>query len=85
MPKQLARVCRCFSSRLQVQERLTKQIADWLQARTVRVVLEAEHLCMSVRRVCARGSETVTSALLGQFREGARSRQEFFDIIGISR
>ena len=66
---------------LQVQERLTQQVADWLHAhlgaRGVGVVLEAEHLCMSLRGVRARGSRTVTSALRGDLRTHARSRGEF--------
>src|SRR4029079_1224072 len=65
----LARVVELFSRDLQVQERLTKQISDWLQQhvrpRGVGVVLEAEHMCMSLRGVQARGSTTVTSALHG--------------------
>lgn len=85
----LARVVEMFAARLQVQERLTKQIADWLQVelqpRAVGVVLEAEHLCMSVRGVRARGSNTVTSALLGQLRDDPRSRQEFLRLIDIGR
>jgi GTP cyclohydrolase I len=66
---------------LQVQERLTQQIADWLQEnlapRGVGVVLEAEHLCMSLRGVRARGARTTTSALHGLLREDPRSRTEF--------
>ncbi|MEO9138679.1 MAG: GTP cyclohydrolase I FolE [Jatrophihabitans sp.] len=85
----LARVVEMFAARLQVQERLTKQIADWLQAelnpRAVGVVVEAEHLCMSIRGVRARGSNTVTSALLGRLREDPRSRQEFFRLIELNR
>jgi len=85
----LARVVEMFAARLQVQERLTKQIADWLHAelqpKAVGVVLEAEHLCMSVRGVRPRGSNTVTSALLGRLRDNAASRQEFFRLIDISR
>jgi len=70
-----------FAAGLQVQERLTQQVADWLHAhlgaRGVGVVLEAEHLCMSLRGVRARGSRTVTSALRGDLRTDARSRGEF--------
>jgi GTP cyclohydrolase IA len=83
----LARVVELFSRDLQVQERLTKQIADWLQEhlapRGVGVVIEAEHLCMSLRGVQATGSHTVTSALHGQLREDRGSRQEFFALTGI--
>jgi GTP cyclohydrolase I len=78
----LARVVEKFARRLQVQERLTKQVADWLQEelrpKGVGVVLEAEHLCMSLRGVKADGSRTVTSALHGLLREDERSRSEFF-------
>jgi len=77
----LARVVEHFAAGLQVQERLTQQVADWLQAhlgaRGAGVVLEAEHLCMSLRGVRARGSRTVTSALRGELRTDARSRGEF--------
>src|ERR671926_1303748 len=78
----LARVVELFARGLQVQERLTTQVADWLQARLrprgVGVVLEAEHMCMSLRGVQASGSKTVTSTLLGALRDDARSRSEFF-------
>jgi len=77
-----ARVLEMFAHDLQVQERLTQQVADWLQdnlqPRGVGVVIQAEHLCMSLRGVRARGSRTTTSALHGLLREDARSRQEFF-------
>ncbi|MGQ0623078.1 MAG: GTP cyclohydrolase I FolE [Sporichthyaceae bacterium] len=83
----LARVVELFSRRLQVQERLTKQVADWLQAQLspkgVGVVLEAEHLCMSLRGVQAVGSTTTTSALHGLLREDQRSRAEFFALAGV--
>ena len=77
----LARVVEHFAAALQVQERLTQQVADWLHAqlgaRGVGVVIEAEHLCMSLRGVRARGSRTVTSALRGELRTDARTRDEF--------
>ncbi|WP_433367840.1 GTP cyclohydrolase I FolE [Actinoplanes sp. CA-142083] len=77
----LARVVELFARRAQVQERLTKQVADWLcthlRPRGVGVVIEAEHLCMSLRGVQAIGATTVTSTLLGTLREDARSRAEF--------
>ncbi|RKT55263.1 GTP cyclohydrolase I FolE [Saccharothrix australiensis] len=83
----LARVVELFARDLQVQERLTKQVADWLQEHLsphgVGVVIEAEHLCMSLRGVRVAGSRTVTSSLLGALREDARSRQEFFALTGI--
>ena len=77
----LARVLDLFARDLQVQERLTQQVADWLQEnlapRGVGVVIEAEHLCMSLRGVRARGARTTTSALHGLLREDPRSRMEF--------
>jgi GTP cyclohydrolase I len=83
----LARVLDLFARDLQVQERLTQQVADWLRdnlnPRGVGVVIEAEHLCMSLRGVRARGARTTTSALHGVLREDARSRQEFFALTGL--
>ncbi len=82
----LARVVELFARRPQVQERLTAQVAGWLQTqldpRGVGVVLEAEHMCMSLRGVQAAGAQTVTSALHGTLRDDARSRQEFLALIG---
>jgi GTP cyclohydrolase I len=82
----LVRVLDMFARDLQVQERLTQQVANWLQEnlapRGVGVVIEAEHLCMSLRGVRARGTRTTTSALHGLLREDARSRQEFFALTG---
>jgi GTP cyclohydrolase I len=81
----LARVVQQFSRDLQVQERMTMQVARWLdeelQPRGVGVILEAEHLCMSIRGVQAPGSRTTTSALLGTLRSDARTRQEFLDLV----
>jgi GTP cyclohydrolase IA len=78
----LARVVELFARRLQLQERLTTQVADWLQTQLdpkgVGVVLEAEHLCMTLRGVQAAGARTVTSTLHGLLRSDPRSRQEFF-------
>jgi GTP cyclohydrolase I len=83
----LARVVEMFARGLQVQERLTKQVADWLQdqlqPKGVGVVIEAEHLCMSLRGVQATGSRTVTSALHGLLRDDPRSRAEFFALSGV--
>jgi GTP cyclohydrolase I len=83
----LARVLELFARDLQVQERLTQQVADWLRdnlaPRGVGVVIEAEHLCMSLRGVRARGTRTTTSALHGLLRDDARSRQEFFALTGL--
>lgn len=80
----LARVVELHARDLQVQERLTKQVADWLQIRLsprgVGVVIEAEHLCMSLRGVRAIGSRTVTSALLGCLRDDDRTRAEFLSL-----
>lgn len=80
----LARAVELFASGLQVQERLTSQVADWLQERLrplgVGVVLHGEHLCMSLRGVRSRGARTVTSALRGLVRDDARTRQEFLDL-----
>jgi GTP cyclohydrolase IA len=77
----LGRVVELFSRDLQIQERLTTQIAGWLQdelePKGVGVVLEAEHLCMSLRGVQKLGAKTVTSALRGLVRDDARTRQEF--------
>jgi GTP cyclohydrolase I len=85
----LARVVELFARGLQVQERLTTQVASWLdehlQPKGVGVVVQAEHLCMSLRGVQAQGSRTVTSALHGLLREDARSRAEFLAIAGASR
>ena len=82
----LARVVDLYARRLQVQERLTTQIAGWLEQelspKGVGVVLQAEHLCMSLRGVHASGSTTMTSALHGLIREDPRSRAEFFALAG---
>ena len=81
----LARVLESFSRDLQVQERLTMQVASWLeetlQPRGVGVVLEAEHTCMSLRGVRKPGSRTVTSALRGSLRDDARTRSEFLALV----
>lgn len=82
----LARVVELFARDLQVQERLTKQTADWLQEhltpKGVGVVIEAEHMCMTLRGVRAPGSRTVTSALHGVMRDSPGTRQEFFALSG---
>ncbi len=81
----IARVVDVLAKRLQVQERLTTQIADVLdralEPRGVFVVIEAEHLCMTMRGVKKPGSKTVTSAVRGLFRNDARTRQEAIDLI----
>src|SRR3954463_12192221 len=83
----LARVVELFAHGAQVQERLTRQVADWLdqhlRPRGVGVVIEAEHLCMSLRGVQASGARTVTSTLLGALRDDGRPRAEFFALAGL--
>jgi GTP cyclohydrolase I len=80
----LARVVERFSRDLQLQERLTTQIAGWLQEQLepkgVGVVLEAEHLCMTLRGVQTQGAKTVTSALHGLVRDDPRTREEFLTL-----
>ena len=80
----LARVVELFSRRPQVQERMTTQIAHWLNEnlapKGVGIVLRAEHTCMTVRGVGARGATTVTSSLLGHLRDDARTRDEFLTL-----
>jgi GTP cyclohydrolase I len=82
----LARVVDHFARDLQVQERLTTQIARWfereLSPKGVGVVLEAEHSCMSLRGAAKPGSRTVTSALHGLVRDDPRTRQEFLHLAG---
>ncbi|HSV67883.1 MAG TPA: GTP cyclohydrolase I FolE [Mycobacteriales bacterium] len=85
----LARAVELFARGLQAQERLTQQVADWLdehlEPKGVGVVIEAEHLCMSLRGVRAQGSRTTTSAVHGLLRDDVRSRQEFLTLTGIGR
>jgi GTP cyclohydrolase I len=80
----LARVVELFARRPQVQERMTTQIAHWLNdnltPKGVGIVLRAEHTCMTVRGVGARGATTVTSSLLGHLRDDARTRDEFLTL-----
>ena len=81
----LARVVELFARELQLQERLTMQVADCLQEhlrpKGVGVVVEAEHMCMSLRGVQKAGARTTTSALLGLLRDDARTRQEFLSLV----
>jgi GTP cyclohydrolase I len=80
----LGRVVDMFARDLQVQERLTVQVADWLdeqlEPRGVGVIVEAEHLCMSLRGVQKPGAMTVTSALRGSLKHDPRTRQEFLSL-----
>src|SRR5215212_7067029 len=80
----LARVVEHFARRLQVQERMTVQIADWpegeLGPKGVGVVLDAEHFCMTIRGVQKPGARTTTSALRGRVREDERTRAEFLSL-----
>ncbi|PZT71837.1 GTP cyclohydrolase I FolE [Streptomyces sp. AC1-42W] len=83
----LARILEHFACRPQVQERLTKQVADWLQTQLepkgVGVVIQAEHTCMTLRGVQATGTTTMTSTLLGLLRTDARSRSEFLTLTAL--
>ena len=81
----LARITDMFARRLQIQENLTKQIAEAVQevtgARGVAVVIEAEHFCMMMRGVQKQNSSTISSMMLGTFREDSRTREEFLNLI----
>lgn len=85
----LARTLETFSRRLQNQERITNQVADYLQenleAKGVAVVLKARHLCMEMRGVKTSDTNTITSKLLGYFRTDERTRAEFLNLIGNHR
>ncbi|HEX5955503.1 MAG TPA: GTP cyclohydrolase I FolE [Solirubrobacterales bacterium] len=85
----LGRVVDLFARDLQVQERLTTQVAEWLEEllapRGVGVIVEAEHLCMSLRGVQKPGALTVTSALRGIVRDDPRTREEFLSLVSSSR
>lgn len=81
----IPRIVDLLARRLQVQERLTQQIAETIREavnpRGVAVVVEAQHLCMMMRGVQKRNSKMITSAMLGKFREDQRSRMEFLDLV----
>ena len=85
----LARLVEVFARRLQVQERLTSQIAETLMeklgAEGVAVVVEAEHLCMRMRGVEKQNSYVVTSSMLGVFRDRQETREEFMNLLGQNR
>jgi len=82
----VARVVDAFARRLQIQEKLTKQIADTIQKYTdalgVAVVIEAQHLCMMMRGVQKQNSVMTTSCVLGEFHDDTATRAEFFSLIG---
>jgi GTP cyclohydrolase I len=82
----LARVVETFARDLQLQERMTVQIADWLERELrpqgVAVVLNAEHTCMTIRGVLKPGARTMTSALRGRLRDDPGTRQELFSLVG---
>src|ERR1700744_4757354 len=81
----LARIAEMFSRRLQVQERLTKQVAlalsEVLKPQGVAVVMESSHLCMAMRGVQKSGATTMTSCMLGRMRSTAKTREEFLNLI----
>jgi GTP cyclohydrolase IA len=83
----LARLVDCFARRLQVQERLTQQIASCImgpiQAEGVGVVVEAQHLCMMMRGVSKQNSKMITSTVLGSFHQDHATRDEFLNLIGL--
>jgi len=85
----LARVVELFSKRLQIQEKLTAQIANTideiLKPKGVGVIIEASHLCIATRGVRKETSRMVTSRMLGLFRDNSDTRREFMDIIGYSK
>ncbi|HSR49789.1 MAG TPA: GTP cyclohydrolase I FolE [Acidobacteriota bacterium] len=85
----IPRIVDMFARRLQVQERLTQQVAqtvtDWIKPKGVAVVIEANHLCMMMRGVQKQNSSMITSAMLGSFRKDNRSRTEFLQLVGIHR
>ena len=85
----LARIVNCFAKRPQLQERLTSQVADFLyenlEPQGVAVVVEAEHLCMTMRGARASGSQTRTSAMRGIMRSDARTRAEALSLLSGTR
>jgi GTP cyclohydrolase I len=85
----LPRIAEIFSRRLQIQERLTKQIAqtitEILKPRGVAVVMESCHLCMVMRGVEKTGTSTITSCVLGCFEHDPTTRNEFLSLVGVNR
>lgn len=81
----LARICELYSRRLQVQERLTQQVAEAVQSasggRGVGVVIECTHMCVNMRGVQKNGAKTCTSFMLGEFRENSKTREEFLSLV----
>ena len=81
----VARIVEMYARRLQIQENLTREIADAIQQVTgawgVAVVIEAQHMCMMMRGVEKQNSSMVTSVMLGQFRENAATRSEFLGLV----
>ena len=85
----LPRIADMFSRRLQIQERLTKEVAhaimEILKPQGVAVVMEASHLCMSMRGVQKTTATTMTSCMLGCFERKSKTRNEFLSLIGVNR
>ncbi|MCA1789160.1 MAG: GTP cyclohydrolase I FolE [Thioalkalivibrio sp.] len=81
----IARIVDMYAARLQIQENMTRQIAEAImkvtQARGVAVVVEARHMCMTMRGIEKQNSSMTTSVMLGAFREDPRTREEFLDLI----
>ena len=85
----LARLVEAFAKRLQIQEKLTAQIAnaidEILQPKGVGVIIEASHLCVATRGIHKPGSKMVTSRMLGSFRNNPATRKEFLDLVGLNK
>jgi GTP cyclohydrolase I len=85
----IPRIVDMFARRLQIQERLTQQVAESIQSliapRGVAVICEARHFCMMMRGVEKQNSSTVTSAMLGAFRHDKATRDEFLSVVGRGR
>mgnify|MGYP001417375103 FL=1 len=85
----IPRILDMFSRRLQVQERMTQEVADMLndvlEPKGVAVIIEAQHMCMQMRGVEKRQSYMSTSAMLGIFRDDDKTRKEFFDIVKLRK